>query len=357
MLTNENLIIPKLDDIVKIPFNGFNVISTFSGAGGSSLGYRMAGFRVLWVNEFMQKARDTYKINASSSTVINGKDIRELDYTDILNEIKLDIGEIDILDGSPPCASFSTQGKRDKDWGKVKSYSKTKQRTDDLFFEYIRLVKTLKPKVFVAENVSGLVKGRAKGYFLEILKEFKKCGYNVKVKLLKAHWLYVPQMRERIFFIGIRNDLNKEPQFPKPKINMTKIRDVLPFLNNNSMSDDDINWVKENTRMGQLWKYTKRGTNFQRAGLELFGKKGSYFGQYRVSPDKPCNTILTTPLYHWDLCRFLTIPEIKLFSTFPEDYKLTGSFSDRFERIGRAVPPFMMKEIAIIIRDKILNKI
>lgn len=353
-MIREELKIPLLEDIIKIPFNGYNVISTFSGGGGSSLGYRMAGFRVLWINEFMEKARETYKLNASTNTIINGKDIRDLDYKDILNEIKLDIGEIDILDGSPPCASFSTQGKRDKDWGKIKSYSKTKQRTDDLFFEYIRLVNTLKPKVFVAENVSGLVKGRAKGYFLEILEAFKECGYNVQVKLLKAHWLDVPQMRERVFFIGVRDDLNIQPEFPKPKEVMTRIRDVLPLLNNKNLSDQEIYWIKDNTRMKKLWQYTKKGANFQRAGLELYGKKGSYFGQVKVSPDKPCNTILTTPLYHWDLCRFLTIPEIKLFSTFPEDFQLTGGFMDRFERIGRAVPPFMMKEIASVIRDKVL---
>ena len=356
MPTDENLIIPKLKDIIKIPFNGFNVVSTFSGAGGSSLGYRMAGFRVIWVNEFMEKARESYKLNASSSTILNGKDIRQLKASDILNEINLDIGEIDILDGSPPCASFSTQGKRDKDWGKVKSYSKTQQRTDDLFFEYIRLVRLLKPKIFVAENVSGLIKGRAKGYFLEILKEFKESGYNVKVKLLKAHWLHVPQMRERLFFIGIRNDLNKEPEFPVPKSTMTRIRDVLPYLNNKNLTDTDVIWIKENTRMKKLWQYTKAVTNFQRAGFELFGKKGSYFGQVKASPDKPCNTILTTAMYHWNECRFLTIPEIKLFSTFPEDFKLTGSFMDKWERVGRAVPPFMAKEIAIVLRDKILNK-
>lgn len=355
MPIKEELKIPTMEDITKIPFNGYNVISTFSGCGGSSLGYRMAGYRVLWINEFMQKARDSYKANASTNTIINGKDIRDIDYKDILKEINLDVGEIDILDGSPPCASFSTQGKRDKDWGKVKSYSKTKQRTDDLFFEYIRLVNTLRPKVFIAENVSGLVKGTAKGYFLEILEAFKECNYNVQVKLLKAHWLNVPQMRERIFFIGVRNDLNIMPEFPKPKETMTRIRDVLPVLNDR-FEENEISLVNKNTRMAQLWKYTKKGTNFTRAGLELFGKKGSYFGQVKVSPDKPCHTILTTPLYHWEECRFLSIPELKLFSTFPADFKLTGSFMDRVERIGRAVPPFMMKEISEVIRDKVLSK-
>jgi len=350
-----DLKIPKMQNINNIRKNGFNVVSTFTGAGGSSLGYRMAGFEVLWINEFMEKARETYKYNSNNKTIINKTDIREITKDDILNATNLDVGDIDILDGSPPCASFSTQGKRDKDWGKVKSYSKTKQRTDDLFYEYIRLVKELRPKIFVAENVSGLIKGRAKGYFLDILKEFKKNDYTIKAKVLKAHWLNVPQMRERLFFIGVRNDLNKDPVFPEPKAKPTIINDVLENLNNKK-DNDNCYWIKDNTRMSKLWFHTKAGNNFQKAGKLLYDKEGSYFGQVKVSPNKPCNTIVTTAMYHWDECRFLTIPEIKLFSTFPEDFKLTGSFMDKWERIGRAVPPFMMKEIAIVLRDKVLNK-
>ena len=217
MQIDNELKIPTIKEIKKIPSNGLKVISLFSGAGGSSLGYRMAGFDVIWINEFMKKARETYKLNAISDTFINGKDIRQLTGSEILNQVKFKKKEIDILDGSPPCASFSTAGNRDKDWGKIKNYSKTAQRTDDLFFEYIRILKEIQPKVFVAENVSGLVKGRAKGYFLEILKEFNNSGYNVKVQLIKAQYLNVPQMRERIFFIGVRKDIYKMPVFPKPK--------------------------------------------------------------------------------------------------------------------------------------------
>ncbi len=112
-----------------------------------------------------------------------------------------------MLDGSPPCASFSTAGKREEGWGKVKLYSDARQRTDDLFFEYARILKGLQPKVFVAENVAGLVRGTAKGYFKLILAELKDCGYRVEARLLDARWLGVPQMRERVIFVGVRNDL------------------------------------------------------------------------------------------------------------------------------------------------------
>ena len=114
----------------------------------------------------------------------------------ILKAIGLKAGEIDAMEGSPPCASFSTAGKREKHWGKAKKYSDTVQRTDDLFFEYVRLIDGLKPRAFVAENVSGLVKGVAKGWFLEILAKLKACGYRVECRLLDAQWLGVPQARQ-----------------------------------------------------------------------------------------------------------------------------------------------------------------
>ena len=103
------------------------------------------------------------------------------------------MGQLDLLDGSPPCASFSTSGTRDAGWCKVKKYSDVHQRVDDLFFEYVRLIKGLQPKTFVAENVSGLVKGKAKGYFKIILAALKECGYNVSCRVLDAQWLGVPQ--------------------------------------------------------------------------------------------------------------------------------------------------------------------
>ncbi len=124
-------------------------------------------------------------------------------------------GELDLFDGSPPCASFSTAGKREAGWGKVKDYSDTKQRTDDLFLEYVRLLRGLQPKVFVAENVSGLVKGVAKGYFLEILAALKASGYRVTCRVLDAQWLGVPQQRQRTIFVGVREDLGLDPVHPK----------------------------------------------------------------------------------------------------------------------------------------------
>lgn len=171
-------------DIAAIPPNGYKVVSTFSGCGGSSLGYRMAGFSVPWANEFIAAARETYAMNAAPGTIIDPRDIRDIQPDDILRATDLQSGELDLFDGSPPCASFSMAGKRAKHWGKVKTYSDGSQRTDDLFAEYIRLLRGLQPKTFVAENVAGMVRGQAKGVFLDTLRELRSSGYRVGARIL-----------------------------------------------------------------------------------------------------------------------------------------------------------------------------
>jgi DNA (cytosine-5)-methyltransferase 1 len=117
ILTKPPYQVPSMEDIRAIPLNGFNAISTFSGCGGSSLGYRMAGFRVLWANEFIDAARDSYNANKALYTIVDGRDIRSVTAADILTAINLKEGELDLFDGSPPCASFSTAGKREAGWG------------------------------------------------------------------------------------------------------------------------------------------------------------------------------------------------------------------------------------------------
>lgn len=218
-----------MTEIAALPWNGFTAVSTFSGCGGSSLGYKMAGFKVLWANEFIPAAQEVYRLN-HPQTILDTRDIRQVQPSDILDAIGMKAGELDLFDGSPPCASFSTAGKREAGWGKVKKYSDTQQRTDDLFYEYARLVKGVQPKVFVAENVSGLVKGTAKGYFKLILKELEECGYNVRAKVLDAQWLGVPQMRQRLIFVGVRRDLGLDPAFPKPLPYRYTVRDALPWI-------------------------------------------------------------------------------------------------------------------------------
>ena len=221
--------VPSMAEIAAVPWNGLTVASTFSGCGGSCLGYRLAGYRVVWASEFVPIAAESYRANAPE-TILDTRDIRTVTADEILEAAGLAVGELDLLDGSPPCQPFSTAGKRHKTWGQVREYGDHRQRADDLFYEYVRLVDGLRPRTFVAENVSGLVKGSAKGYFKRILARLKACGYRVRARLCDAQWLGVPQARLRVIFVGVREDLGRDPVFPTPLAYRYSVRDALPWL-------------------------------------------------------------------------------------------------------------------------------
>ena len=323
--------VPLMSEIADLPWNGFNAISTFSGCGGSSLGYKMAGFRVLWASEFIPAAQETYRAN-HPKTILDTRDIRQVKPKDILAAIGMKPGELDLFDGSPPCASFSTAGAREAGWGKVKKYSDTTQRTDDLFFEFVRLINAIQPKVFVAENVSGLVKGTAKGYFLEILAALKTCGYKVSCRVLDAQWLGVPQSRQRTIFVGVRNDLACEPVHPKPLKYQYGVRDVHPHLIKEKRSGMKNNWQSTNRPASSI--VASGGTVSPTAYLS----GGSF---YKTSTET----------------RRLTIDELRPLCGFPDDYILRGNYAQQWERLGRAVPPVMMSHIAATVRDQILRKL
>jgi DNA (cytosine-5)-methyltransferase 1 len=341
--------IPSMQEIAEIEWNGYNVISTFSGCGGSSLGYKLAGYKVLWANEFIPIAADTYEAN-HKGTIVDRRDIRLIQPEEILESIGLKQGELDLMDGSPPCASFSTAGKREKAWGQVKNYSDTKQRVDDLFFEYARLIKGIQPKVFIAENVSGLLKGTAKGYFKLILQALKDCGYNVKARLLDAQWLGVPQQRQRVIFQGVRNDIDLEPCYPKPLDYRYTVRDAIDKV----VIEYDPFMDISGQVIGVEWDKLKEGESSDK-----------YFNLRRSSFDVPSVTLTSMGglgkgvacITHPTEKRKFSISELKRICAFPDDFQLLGTFSQQWERLGRAVPPMMMYYIAKAVQEGILDKI
>lgn len=377
--------VPSMAEIAAIPWNGYNVASLFSGCGGSSLGYKMAGFKVVYANEFVPAAQDTYRAN-HPDTHLDIRDVRTVTPESILSIIGMERGQLDVLDGSPPCASFSTAGKREASWGKVKEYSDVKQRTDDLFWEYIRILKGVQPKVFIAENVSGLVKGTAKGYFLEILRDMKACGYRVTCRILDAQWLGVPQKRSRTIFIGVRNDIGLEPCYPKPLPYRYSVRDALPWIETIGSS----NGFGESHQVPASQPYHTVGTGPQQGnGLARFvearipepesdisnyaigrewdtlrqGEQSSkYFNLVKPSLEEPCPTVTTrggnnhaASVVHPLERRKFTIAELRRICSFPDDFILTGSYSQQWERLGRAVPPVMMAAVAKAVREGVLN--
>lgn len=340
--------VPSMVEINALPWNRFKVASTFSCGGGSCLGYRMAGYKVVYANEFIEEAINTYKAN-NKDTILDSRDIRTVTADDILDKIGLKVGELDIFDGSPPCSAFSTAGKREKGWGQKKSYSdNATQVVDDLFYEYARLVRGIQPKVFIAENVSGLVKGTAKGYFLNILKELRSCGYKVEAKLLDSKWLGVPQSRERLIFVGVREDLDKNPIFPKPIDRIYTLGDVLASTKSNPEKDS---WM------------TRYSTGKEWDKLAIGGRSEKYFQLVRCSPKYPCPTITASggdaskaSISHPFECRKFSISEIRKICSFPDDFILTGSYAQQYERMGRAVPPVMMSHIARAIQYGVLER-
>jgi DNA (cytosine-5)-methyltransferase 1 len=346
--------------------NLFTFISTFAGGGGSSTGYRLAGGRPLAVNEFIPEAQRVYNINYPD-TKIYPEDIRNLTVERLLNELELEPGELDIFDGSPPCSSFSSVGLKEKGWGKVKKYSDSEQRTDDLFFEYARLLKGLQPKAFIAENVKGITMGKANDLLGNgqmtvfgdeeetIYFKLVEAGYKVKYKIINASDYRVPQARERAIFIGIRNDIEGEPVYPKPLgeyVSASEALIDLPPIDISSLMKSGRNLMFE-----KLWLDTKPGEDFSEAASRLEPNKRGWFSQKKLHPDYPAMTVTTHTevISHWSECRLFSIPEVKRFCSFPDDYYTGEGYTKQFERLGRAVPPLMMKAIAESVYNTILK--
>lgn len=305
------------------------VISTFAGCGGSSLGYELAGFKELLAIDFDKNSRDTFILNFPDTTYWL-KDIKQITSQEILDFCEIKKGELDVLDGSPPCQGFSTAGKR-----------KVNDSRNDLFVDFVRLIRELQPKVFVMENVSGQVKGIMKGRFKEIILTLKSLNYKVRCKLLNAANYDVPQKRQRLFYIGVRKDLNVEPAFPTP--------------NSTTISYGSI--LEKNTKFTFL---TKKEVDKVIKHAKQQKLKGNSFGFHYNSPLKPFRTITKTKSSNAlikvnDLYRYPTVTELKRICSFPDDFKLIGTFEQQWARLGNAVMPNQMKAIANTIRQEILK--
>lgn len=310
------------------------VISTFCGTGGSSLGYHWADFKELLAIDFDDHAVECFRLNFPEVPCWK-RSVMDVTGTEIMDFCKIRPGELDVFDGSPPCQGFSTAGKRD-----------VRDPRNDLFNHYVRLVTELQPKVFVMENVSGMVKGIMKGRFIEIMNVLKTGNYNVKCKLMNAMYYGVPQSRQRLIFIGVRKDLNREPEFPIPSKKLTTVRQAFSKL-----KDIGNIPIKIDSKMNEFIMHLKPGENHPK-----------HFSLQRLSWDKPCPTITKTvringgaQYIHPGIIRNLTINEAKVLCSFPETWKLTGSYIEQWSRLGNAVMPKFMQAIADTIKKEILG--
>jgi len=306
------------------------VISTFAGCGGSSLGYKLAGFHELLAVEWDDNAVATFKLNFPGVPVYHG-DIGKLTGAECMKLAGVKVGELDVLDGSPPCQGFSTAGKRRFD-----------DPRNSLFKEYSRLLAELQPRVFVMENVTGMVKGCMKQAYLTIIATLRGCGYRARGEVLNAMYYNVPQSRERVIIIGVRNDIGIEPTHPKPQTMPKTVREAFA-----GVGESDAPALTGT--YADYWRKAGQG-----------GVVGKMNQVRRLHLDECAGTLVKSEgngaPYHPTECRAISTAERRRLASFPDGF----AFMDRKSatlRIGNSVPPNLMRAIAEHVRREILEKI
>ena len=333
----------------------YRAASFFAGGGGASFGYRMAGFDVVYANEFVKVAAETYRANAPSTTYVDETDIRKVSAARVMQLGKFRVGELDLLDGSPPCSSFSssTVHRKEKNYGRAAKHVGTgsvEQRIDDLFFEFTRILRALQPKTFVAENVPGLLTSINRGQFLQIMEALKRCGYEVAASVVDPSMLGVPQRRKRLLFIGVRRDLAKrgfKPVLPRTVTPSLTVEDVLPHVRRIRVSG------------GGAWSGS---------GNDLRMTRGR--GYVRSNVPSPTITALDASATEQALLssggwveladgtrRKYTISELKRVFGYPADYRFTGTPSQQWERMGLSHVPLSTYYVGATLAEQVLDKI
>lgn len=313
------------------------VISLFAGTGGSSLGYKWAGFKELLAVDFDDHAVKCFGANFPEVPVWH-RSVTEVSGQEILDFCRIKKGDLDVLDGSPPCQGFSTAGKRE-----------VRDPRNDLFRHYVRLIDELSPKVFVMENVSGMAKGTMKGRFIEIMKTLKSLDYEVKAKQMNSMYYGVPQSRERIIFIGVRKDLKKQPIFPSPSSKLISCETALRGV-------DPSEKILLTDKYGSLWPRLKPGQNA--AHVLGTGQNSCVI----LNPHRPSCTLPKmqtgrgfATICHWREPRAIAISEAKRLCSFPDDWILPGKYTQQWARLGNAVMPKFMQAIAETIKNAIIT--
>lgn len=292
------------------------------------MGYKLAGYDHLGGVEIDPKVAAVYKANHKPKHLYV-EDIRAFNKrTDLPDELF----NLDLLDGSPPCSSFSMAGSREKGWGKEKVFreGQAHQRLDDLVFTYVETIAKLRPKAAILENVKGLLAGNAKAYAKEIVQRLRGHGYTVQVFLLNAATMGVPQMRERCFFIARLDSSwpNLVLKFEEPPIPFGRIKETgLP---------EGINGQRS-----AMWDKCPQGEGFDHV------TPGANFGSLRLSDSKVANTLTANQCeghFHSTEKRKISKNESCRIGTYPEDYAFSGLRPVYL--IGMSVPPVMTAQIA-----------
>jgi DNA (cytosine-5)-methyltransferase 1 len=334
-----------LRDLPPAPLDAPTVLSTFSCGGGSSMGYKLAGCRVVGAVDIDPRMMGLYVDNLHPPQHLIGS-ITEVAKSPALID---SWSGVDILDGSPPCTTFSLAGPRERAWGKAKKFAEgaAEQVLDRLFFDYLDLVDVLRPKVFIAENVPGILAGNARGYVKQIITTARGIGYDVQLWDLRADDYGTPQARRRIFFIGRRRDLDLPPvELPKPIRPRVMIADVFYDLLNSGTPQDFL----LTDRMRVFWNLARPGQDGD--GLENPYNKQNKYGFGFSQRKAPWNGVVPTLVsscasdFHPFQKRFISTKEHIRAGGFPDDYEGLDSRTLSSRVLGMSVPPQLMAAVA-----------
>lgn len=292
------------------------------------MGYAMSGCKVVAANDIDPRVSDAYKANLDTPRHVVAPVNQFFEHISDL------AGNIDILDGSPPCSTFSIAGSREDAWMKDKKFSEgqVSQVLSELFFEFLDLGKKLQPKVIVAENVKGMLLGKAKGYCALIFKELRAMGYEPQLFLLDASSCGVPQKRERVFFVARKKSLGWEDL----KMNVSAKR----VLVDEALRASTVA-LEPSCELTPAISIMYHQIPFGKSGA--VAREGSFFNWIKLNPYSHAPTLATENKYmHPTERRFLCVDEWRAMSSFPKDYNF-GERGGAFAKyiMGMSVPPLM----------------
>ena len=331
----------------------FTNVELFAGAGGLALGLEQAGFENLLSNDFDKDSCNTLKANRPDWNVICDS-VENLAEQDLLKILNIKEGELDLLSGGYPCQSFSYAGKR----------LGLNDIRGTMFYYYAKILKQLKPKMFLAENVKGLVSHDGGKTLQTMINVFEKIGYRVQYKVLNA-WDYgVAEKRERIVIIGIRNDIPVEYEYPSPYEYKPVLRDVLKNVpkSEGASYPQSKKEVFDLVPPGGCWRDLPEDVAraYMKGSYNLGGGKTGM--ARRISWNEPSLTILCSPCMkqtdrcHPDETRPFTVRESARIQSFPDAWQFCGNLHSKYKQIGNAVPVNLAKEIGLSI-IKVLKEI
>jgi len=307
----------------------YKVIELFAGAGGTALGFENAGLKHILMNEYDQDCVETLKRNFSSQTKVIAGDVKDIDFTRYK-------GKVDIVQAGFPCQAFSYAGKG-LGFEEVRG---------TLFFEFARCVKETQPKIAVGENVRGLINhdnGRTLKTMIGILDEL---GYKVGYRLLRSQYLDVPQKRERLIILAVRNDLDMPFVYPKEKNYTVSLREALKDCPKSigqkysKKKEEILARIPE----GGYWRDLPKKLQKEYLGASFYREGGRTGMARRMSWDEPCLTLTCAPAQkqtercHPNETRPFTVREYARIQTFPDDWQFLGSLTSQYKQIGNAVP-------------------